>query len=248
MALAAAAALLGAAVQSATGFGFALILSPALFAVLDRYEAVTALLGLGVALSLLILFEGGRPGPVRWRQLVPVLLAAVPGLALGAVALALLPKSALQVLVGLVVLGAAARQLRARLSGPAAAAPLKASAAAAAGLASGALTTSISVSGPPLVLWLESRGLGPAELRATLAACFLALNLAGGAVLLAAAGTDRAVPLGVLLPLLALVLVGHLAGTRALRGLDPHRFSLAVLGLVGLTGAASIVAGALTIG
>ena len=35
MVLAAAAALVGAAVQSATGFGFALVLSPALFAVLD---------------------------------------------------------------------------------------------------------------------------------------------------------------------------------------------------------------------
>jgi len=37
MALAAAAALVGAAVQSATGFGFALILSPALFAALEPY-------------------------------------------------------------------------------------------------------------------------------------------------------------------------------------------------------------------
>jgi uncharacterized membrane protein YfcA len=44
MLLAAAAALVGASVQSATGFGFALALSPALFAVLDPAEAVTALL------------------------------------------------------------------------------------------------------------------------------------------------------------------------------------------------------------
>ena len=35
MALAAVAAFAGAAVQSATGFGFALVLSPALFAVMD---------------------------------------------------------------------------------------------------------------------------------------------------------------------------------------------------------------------
>jgi uncharacterized membrane protein YfcA len=49
MALAAAAALVGAAVQSATGFGFALILSPALLTALDPYEAVTALLALGLA-------------------------------------------------------------------------------------------------------------------------------------------------------------------------------------------------------
>ncbi len=48
IALAAVAALVGAAVQSATGFGFALLLCPALFAVVDPYEAVTALLALGL--------------------------------------------------------------------------------------------------------------------------------------------------------------------------------------------------------
>jgi len=100
MALAAAAALLGAAVQSATGFGFALILSPALLAALEPYEAVTALLALGLALNLLVLFERGRPGSVRWRELRPVLAAAVPGLALGAAVLALLSKPTLQVVVG----------------------------------------------------------------------------------------------------------------------------------------------------
>jgi hypothetical protein len=62
MLLAAAAALVGASVQAATGFGFALVLSPALFAVLEPVEAVTSLLFLSVALNLLVLFERGRPG------------------------------------------------------------------------------------------------------------------------------------------------------------------------------------------
>jgi hypothetical protein len=220
MALAAVATLVGAAMQSATGFGFALILSPALFAVLDRYEAVTALLALGVVLSLLVLFEGGRPGPVRWRQLVPVRV---------------------------VVVAIAAWQLRSRLAGSAPAAAAGHSSAAAAGLASGILTTSINVSGPPLVLWLESRGPSPAELRATLAALFLVLNLAGGAVLLVAAGPDRAVSPGVLLPLLGLVVVGYLAGAPAFKRLDQRRFSLALLALVAITGVASVVAGALSL-
>jgi uncharacterized protein len=243
MALAAAAALVGAAVQSATGFGFALILSPALLAALDPYEAVTALLALGLALNLLVLFEGGRPGPVRWHELAPLLAAAVPGLALGAAALALLSKAVLQVIVGLIVMAASAAQLRSRLIGR----PTRRRSGTAAGLASGALTTSISVSGPPLVLWLESRGVSPAELRATLAACFLALNLAGCLVLVPLAGADRVVSAGVLLPLLVLVLAGHLVGARAFGRLDPRRFSLAVLGLVVLTGAASVIAGALAL-
>ncbi|MFL5869214.1 MAG: sulfite exporter TauE/SafE family protein, partial [Thermoleophilaceae bacterium] len=228
-------------VQSATGFGFALILSPALLAALDPYEAVTALLALGVALNLLVLFDGGRPGPVRWRELAPVLAAAIPGLGLGAAALALLAKPVLQVIVGLVVVAAAIVQLRGRVVGT----PARRRSAAAAGLASGAMTTSISVSGPPLVLWLESRGVAPAELRATLAVCFLALNLAGCAVLVPLAGADRIASPAVLLSLLVLVVAGHLAGSRAFRRLDAERFSTMVLVLVILTGAASVVAGVL---
>ena len=62
MLLAAVAAFAGAFVQSATGMGFALVLSPALFAVMDPEEAVTAVLLLGAVLCALILFESRRVG------------------------------------------------------------------------------------------------------------------------------------------------------------------------------------------
>src|SRR5215212_4976205 len=114
MALAAVAAFAGAFVQSTTGFGFALVLSPALFAVMDPVEAVMTLLVLGLALSLLVLFERGRPEHVDWRALVPLLLAALPGLVVGAVALTQLSKEVLQVVVGVAVMIAAAWQLRRR--------------------------------------------------------------------------------------------------------------------------------------
>ena len=236
MALAAVAAFAGAAVQSATGFGFALVLSPALFAVMDPVEAVTALLVLGLALNLLVLFEGGRPEHVDWPALAPMLVAAVPGLAIGAVALTQLSKEVLQVAVGVAVIAAAGWQLwapRPRLS-PAA--------TWATGFASGALTTSISVSGPPLVLWLTARGVRPEEFRASLAASFLALNLAGGAILLAAEGSDAFDAVAVAL-LLVLVVAGYVVGAVAFRRLDHDRFFKLVLVLVALTGAASVVAG-----
>jgi uncharacterized protein len=236
MALAAVAAFAGAAVQSATGFGFALVLSPALFAVMDPVEAVTALLVLGLALNLLVLFEGGRPEHVDWRALAPMLVAAVPGLAIGAVALTELSKEVLQVAVGVAVIAAAGWQLQARTV------RLSPSATWIAGFASGALTTSISVSGPPLVLWLTARGVRPEEFRASLAASFLALNLAGGAILLAAEGSG-AFDGGAVALLLALVVVGYVVGAVAFRRLDHDRFFKLVLVLVAVTGAASVVAG-----
>jgi uncharacterized membrane protein YfcA len=234
--LAAVAAFAGAAVQSATGFGFALVLSPALFATMDPVEAVTALLVLGLALNLLVLFEGGSPEHVDWRALAPMLLAALPGLAAGAVALTQLSKEVLQVAVGIAVILAAVWQLRAprpRLS-PAA--------AWATGFASGALTTSISVSGPPIVLWLTARGVRPEEFRASLAASFLVLNLAGGVVLLAVEG-GGAFDAGAVALLLALVVVGYGVGAIAFRRIDHERFFKLVLVLVTLTGLASVVAG-----
>jgi uncharacterized protein len=234
MALAAVAAFAGAAVQSATGFGFALVLSPALFAVMDPVEAVTALLVLGLALNLLVLFEGGRPEHVDWRALVPMLVAAVPGLAIGAVALTELSKEVLQVAVGVAVIAAAGWQRRRPVLPP--------SAAWGAGFVSGALTTSISVNGPPLVLWLEARGVHPEEFRASLAASFLALNLAGGAVLLAAEGTG-AFDAEAIAVLFALVVAGYALGAVAFRRLDREKFFNLVLVLIVLTGAASVVAG-----
>ena len=239
MALAAVAAFAGAAVQSATGFGFALVLSPALFAVMEPVEAVTALLVLGLALNLLVLFEGGRPEHVDWRALAPMLVAAVPGLAIGAVALTQLSKEVLQVAVGVAVIAAAGWQLRERARGHR---PLPPAAAWGAGFASGALTTSISVSGPPLVLWLEARRVRPEEFRASLAASFLALNLVGGVVLLAAEGTG-AFDADAVAVLLALVVAGYALGALAFRRLDRERFFSLVLILVALTGAASVVAG-----
>jgi uncharacterized protein len=237
MALAAVAAFAGAFVQSATGFGFALILSPALFAVLDPVEAVTTLLLLGLLLNVLVLVERGH---VEWRTLAPLLVAAVPGLVLGVALLGWLAKSTLQVVVGLAVIGTAGWQLRQRRArshehpSPAT--------GWAAGFASGVLSTSISVSGPPIVLWLEARDVRPDEFRATLAASFLALNLAGGVVLVAAKGTGGLdlVDVGWLLGLVA---AGYALGAVAFRRLDRERFFALVLALVAATGAASVVAG-----
>jgi uncharacterized membrane protein YfcA len=252
MPLAAAAVLAGAAVQSATGFGFALVAGPALFAVLEPYEAVSALLALGAALNLLVLLDGG-PGPVRRRGLGPLLAAALPGLALGVLALEAFSKAALQLCVGMGVVAAVVVQLR--LGGGRAAPTSHGDAsdrardapdpgpAALTGLVSGALTTSISISGPPIVLWLDARGAPPAEFRATLAAAFLALNFAGWVALLAGGGVGELAELSLLLPLLGLVVAGHLTGALLFRRLDSGSFRVAVLGLVMTAGLASAAAG-----
>jgi uncharacterized protein len=230
MVLAALAAFAGAAVQSASGLGFALVLSPALFAVMDPEEAVTAVLLLGAALCVLVLVESHR---VATHGLVRLLVPAVPGLAGGVVVLAALSKDALQVGVGLAVIAAAGWQRRWT--------PVRIPAAVA-GFMSGVLTTSISVNGPPLALWLESERVSPASFRATLAAAFLLLDVAGVGLILAREGADTVDP-GRLGPLLACVLAGYALGAVGFRRLNAERFSAVVLIVVICTGVASVVAG-----
>lgn len=234
MLLAVLAAFAGAFVQSATGMGFALVLSPALFAVMDPEEAVTAVLILGAALCLLVLAESRHVQPHGLRRLM---LAAIPGLPLGVVLLVALSKATLQVGVGVVVIVAALWQLRhgagaLRLN------------ALVAGFFSGLLTTSISVNGPPLALWLDSERVTPPVFRTTLAASFLILDIAGIALIMSREGADVVDP-GRIVPLLACVLVGYGLGAVGFRRLDADRFSTVVSMVVICTGLASVAAGIL---
>ena len=233
MVLAAIAALAGAAVQSATGLGFALVLSPALFAVMDPAEAVTAVLLLGAGLCVLVLVESRR---VATHGLGRLLVPALPGLVVGLALLSALSKEPLQIGVGVAVIAAAAWQLwhPATVRFP----------SWVAGVLSGALTTSISVNGPPLALWLESEKVSPQVFRTTLAAAFLILDVAGVGVIVSSEGADT-IDLDVLGPLLACVVAGYALGAVAFRRLDAARFSAVALSIVICTGLASVLAGIL---
>jgi uncharacterized membrane protein YfcA len=244
MLLAALATVAGSTLQSATGFGFALVVGPALFGVFDPTEALTTLLVLGTALNLLVLAGERRPRQIRGNRLVPLLAWALPGLAAGALILAAVSKPALQVAVGFAVLVAVAVQARARALRPHGATPSEPGwATPAVGLTTGVLSTTTGTSGPPLVLWFEHLGFGPVEMRDTLAAAFQVLNLLAAAALLAFGDGLASPGTGRLAGLLALTVVGQILGRRLFEGLAPERFRLAGLVVVVGAGIASVVAG-----
>jgi uncharacterized membrane protein YfcA len=204
--LAAVAVAAGAALQSATGFGFSLVAAPLVFAAVGPEEAVGLLLVLGAEVNLLTLgTEGRRPRPLG-RETAILAAAAVPGAIAGVAVLRALDAVALQLAVSAgVVATLAARHVIAGRRTPAWAAPI-------AGVAAGALTTSTTTAGPPLLVYLLGRGLEPARVRDTLTVTFLALS-AIGAGALAITGTDEALPDPVTLAVLApIVAAGHVAG------------------------------------
>jgi uncharacterized protein len=232
-------------VQAATGLGFALVLGPAVFALLEPESAIVAITVLGLALNGLVLFAERRRPRVAWSEVGPILAAAVPGAVAGVLVLRALPKSTLQVAVGVAVVAAAALRARARARevAPTAGDPR---ARLALGFASGTLTTSAGVNGPPIALWLAHRGLGPSDMRDSLSAAFLGLGVIGGLVLapvLATAGAEidwLALAVG-----LVCVVAGHAVGRRAFARLDGARYEPLLLALVTAAGLASIAAGVL---
>jgi uncharacterized protein len=149
--------------------------------------------------------ERRRPKPV-WRESVVLLAFAVPGAIAGVAVLRALDPVALQIAVSA---GVVATLLARRLAGsrhtPGWAGPV-------AGVAAGALTTSTTTAGPPLIVYLLGRGIEPAQLRDTLPVCFLGLSFVGAAALWVT-GTTGAVPdAGLVAVLMPVVVAGHLAG------------------------------------
>jgi uncharacterized membrane protein YfcA len=234
----------GAALQSSIGFGFALVAAPLLFAATSPPEAVGLMILLSIELSLLtLLTERRRPQPV-WRDVWAVVGWSLPGALAGVAVLRALDDLALQLLVTAGVLAALAVNLRAAHRPPPAATHEPPRwARPAAGLASGALNTSTSTGGPPIVLLLISRGLRPGVVRDTLMATFVGCALVGAAAL-ALTGTAEAVPdaaaVAALVPLTA---IGQVLGRRLFARLAGSRRYERVLTLVLLVTVAIGLAG-----
>jgi uncharacterized membrane protein YfcA len=229
-----AAVAVGISVQAAIGFGFAFFVAPAAFAAFPPEQAVTLVLCLAIAINCLVLFGERRSVEVARREVAILVAAALPGMLIGAWVVTEAARGLLQFLVGVVVLlGAGVQAL-----GPRATASRAPALEVGGGLAAGALTTSVSVNGPAVLLVLTRLGLRGGALRDSLAAALLGLSLLATPIVLVASGGDRALPDGwVVLACIPALLVGHQAGAAVFRRLDDdshHRVALVAAAFAGL--------------
>jgi uncharacterized membrane protein YfcA len=234
LALLALAAVTGFAAQSATGFGVALPVAPVAFALLPPADAVVTVVLASLMHNLLVLASRRRRLQIRSGDCLLLVAVAPPGLIAGALLVADAPKAPMQLAVGVAILTAVAFRLHepgraAALAGRAAGIPI--------GLLAGALTTTVGINGPPLVLWLRARGATLGQLRDSLAVVFLALNLAAVPSLTAQGGT---IPAGAAVTLAGALLAGHAIGLR----LPERAADRALAAVLALAGAASAIAGA----
>lgn len=167
--LAAAAVGVGAAAQSVSGIGFALVSGPLLFTMFGAREGVRVAVVLSMLVNVAVLLREHRS--VMWRNVLPVLvtaLAATPLLVhvLSGAHPRLLRGAAGAVIVLGAALVASGRSFDVGTSG-----------GVAAGLASATMNVLASAGGPAVAVYAAGARWDPLRTRATLQAYFLCLNV-----------------------------------------------------------------------
>jgi len=159
-------------VKGLTGFGFALTALPLLTIFLEPRTAVPLITVCSVFLDGYTLYEARRF--VQFREILPMLVSGIVGMILGTYFLVSLDSQVIRIAIGAVtVLFAAASMagVRREISNArAASVPI--------GLVSGVLGGSMSISGPPVVLFFNNQKVEKTAFRANLIAYFFSLYVA----------------------------------------------------------------------
>ncbi|MFE0801266.1 TSUP family transporter [Streptomyces sp. NPDC058812] len=204
-------------VQGSSGLGFALIVAPVAGILAPGLVPVFVLASM-IPLNLYVAWRERTSLDLRGAGwIIGARLAATPaGLAL----LWLIPERSLGVFVGVATVLAAVVSLAAPVFTPGRAAYVGA------GAVTGLTETATGVGGPPLALVYQHRT--PAELRSTVAACFLVGEVASLALLFAA-GKAEVAELGWAVALLPAVAAGAWLSRLVHHRLDARRMRLCVL-------------------
>lgn len=215
----------GALVQTTAGFGFALLVVPVLSLFVEPRHAVVASAAIALVTSMTQAITG-RADTVR-PVAARLFLSALAGMPFGLTLFLLASDRVLRGAVAVAVLGAVvalAAGIDLRDAGP--------RLDVAAGLVSGALSTSVSVNGPPLVIALQARRLPPPAFRSTSTTVLALLGVVSTTLFAASGAFERDVIaiVGIALPA---VLAGIVVGRR-IRGRVAHEW-FRVLVLVLLT-------------
>ncbi len=231
------AVLLAGAVSGLSGFGLALISVPLLLFVYDPKTVVALTAVLSIFINVAVVLDSWRDA--ERRLVAALLLPAFVGLVVGVEVLRAVDQAYIRLGVGVIVVLSTLLLLReVRLPGA-----QTRWGTLVAGSASGALSTSTGLAGPPIVLLFASRGLPKHAFRASSALYFLVLGIVGLAVLFYR-GVFEVGQIPLALALVPAAFVGKVIGTALLKRISERSFRAFTLGIVILTGALGIATAA----
>jgi uncharacterized membrane protein YfcA len=181
--LAQGAAFLAGFLTAITGFGFNALSLPLLAIAFDPHHAVVVGLLVGLLIFVLVFLLPGVRQATDARLVWTLFAWSIVGLPLGARLLVLLDDRVLRLGIGGLTFAYAAGQL----AGLIPALPASRRAVPVVGVLSGVLSSSVSLGGTPIMLYLLGLGGGPRELRAT-AVAYVILSTIGSLVALSWTG------------------------------------------------------------
>lgn len=209
-------AAIASCIQSLSGFGFSLFIVPVLAVVLGPRETVYLANILSVVLNVTQLWHMRRA--VEWRTSWLLLAGSFIGMPFGVAVLVFLDPSVLKLLIAATVVVFTVLLIRGmRLHGGGTPGDM------AVGIVSGVFNTSTSMSGPPVVIYLQGKGVSPDAFRAT-NTFFFCVSAAGAVALLSLGGaSSREAWLAAAIALPG-VAVGRFAGNALYRRIDEILF------------------------
>ena len=234
------AALLAGMVTGLTGFGLALISTPILLFVYEPRTVVVLTAIFSIFINAAVVWDSWHEA--RRRLSLALFVPALFGIVVGVEVLGVIDPVYLRLGVGAIVVFSALLLVR-DIELPGANTRWG---TLVAGSASGALSTSTGLAGPPIVLLLASRDLPKHEFRGTSALYFLPMSVVGLVVLVFRGLVETwEVPLGLLL--IPAAMAGKALGTALLARVSERAFRALTLGLVILTGALGVMTAALAL-
>lgn len=223
-------------ISGLAGFGLAIVSVPPLLLLFDPGTVIALIKILTLGTTWVIWAGAWRH--ISWRWIARVLPAALVGLFIGSYLLRVLDAEVIKVIAGAIVISLAVllltwqpQELRERPW----MAPLI-------GLASGTSSTSVGLSGPPLILFFTVMSVPVQAFRATAAMYFTALDLVGLPTLISQ-GSVTGSDLRLALLLAPVALIGRALGSRLVPYVSPLAFRRATLVLLLMTGTIAIVTG-----
>jgi uncharacterized membrane protein YfcA len=227
---------LGGCVKGLTGFGFALTAVATLVLVAPPSSVVPVVLLMNSLMNLSLVFSVRRE--IQIRRMLPLIIASVAGLPFGTYILVVADAEVLRIVIGLLILLFAT----ALLLGFRIAVKRERLGSGVVGAASGILSGSVSIAGPPVVLFLSGLGIEKRTFRANLVAYFLCINLAA-IPLYYAGGLLTARVFRMFALLLPALVLGGLTGVKLVNRVSEKTFRRVTLAIVMVAALMAIITG-----
>ena len=228
--------LLAGSVQGLAGFGFSQFALPLLVLVMGSQELIPVMVVLSLFLNLFLVYELRKY--VQLKRIWPLMLGGALGIPFGTYLLLIADTSVMKLFIGLVIIifGLALLfEIRKTVKNEKLAMfPI--------GFAGGILNGSVSMSGPPLIIFFSNQEMGKQEFRANLIAFFMFINLVTLPVFLFAGLLTAEVitTSGILLPGMVL---GAFVGSRLALKINELKFKKLTMFLIIIMGCLSLASG-----